>query len=153
MQASFVKCKCLKEFNEVNFYIHIKTCSEFLQHFHNFDLELIKLLDYYGEPDNLIINKVFLIFCLTIIHSKIKNGAISMPKSKTIDVDELLNKVINCTFCCQSNDIKYLNCAHPICTECYVKLAKNNFFHMKCPKCNTEISNNHKKQLLGDEVY
>ena len=56
-----------------------------------------------------------------------------------------------CQLCKTNPDILYLECAHPICNDCFEKEARNNFFEMKCKICNKEISYGIKKDVLRDK--
>ena len=65
------------------------------------------------------------------------------------------NEDDNSTLCqvCKTNpNILYLECVHPICYDCFEKEAKANLFDMKCKICNKPISEQLKKEVLGDKL-
>ncbi|OUM66207.1 hypothetical protein PIROE2DRAFT_6643 [Piromyces sp. E2] len=56
-----------------------------------------------------------------------------------------------CQKCKVNSEVYYLPCFHPICINCFIKLAEQNFFDMKCNTCQKEINDEIKKQLLGEQ--
>jgi E3 ubiquitin-protein ligase MYCBP2 len=56
-----------------------------------------------------------------------------------------------CQMCKSNPNILYLECVHPICHDCFEKMAKENLFEMKCKICNKDISEQLKKDVLQDK--
>ena len=64
------------------------------------------------------------------------------------------NKEENSNLCqkCKVNpEIIYLTCLHPICQKCFLQMAKENFFEMKCSICEQNIDEGIKKQVLREK--
>ena len=77
-----------------------------------------------------------------------KNFGTQTKENKEHNLDTKL-----CQICNESNynKIIYLECIHPICYNCFEKMAKEYFFEMKCKKCNKDISDNFKKDILKEK--
>ena len=61
-----------------------------------------------------------------------------------------------CIICSNQEDINYLECLHCICKKCFLKLSEEDLPNMTCPKCKKPknlISENDKKNILGQEKY
>ena len=54
---------------------------------------------------------------------------------------------------CNSPDVLYLECVHTICKSCFEKYAESDVINMKCLTCNSFISNEYKKMILGEDKY
>ena len=78
-------------------------------------------------------------------------------KPNKMDIDQFLgNKeetpIESCQFCHNPN-FNYLECFHPICTDCLYNLANSDFSCMKCKTCQQEISNDYKMQVMGKNKF
>ena len=49
------------------------------------------------------------------------------------------NNGAKCQRCKVNPDVGYLACVHPICTNCFIKYAEQEFYNMKCNICQKEI--------------
>ena len=58
-----------------------------------------------------------------------------------------------CQRCKVNPDVGYLACVHPICTNCFIKYAEQEFYNMKCNICQKEIDDQTKKMILGEEKF
>ena len=58
-----------------------------------------------------------------------------------------------CQRCKVNPDVGYLACVHPICANCFIKYAEQEFYNMKCNICNKEIDDQTKKMILGEQKF
>ena len=81
----------------------------------------------------------------SIYEKKFVNGP--STQSSSAEISDL-------TLCemCKSPDFNYLECFHPLCTNCFKKYAEKDFPNMKC-RCGAPISEEYKKQVLGNQLY
>ncbi len=73
---------------------------------------------------------------------------------KDFESQQVNNEDNNSSLCqkCKVNpDVFYLTCVHPICKNCFLKLAEENFYDMKCQICGKIIDDGIKKQALGEQ--
>jgi len=61
------------------------------------------------------------------------------------------NNLTLCQICKLNPDVVYLSCVHPICKNCFLKCAEQNFYEMKCKVCSKPIDEPFKKLILGEE--
>ena len=60
-------------------------------------------------------------------------------------IQEVDNNGEMCQRCKVNPDVGYLECVHPICTNCFIKYAEQEFYNMKCNICQKEINDQTKK--------
>ena len=58
-----------------------------------------------------------------------------------------------CQRCKVNPDVGYLACVHPICANCFIKYAEQEFYNMKCNICQKEIDDQTKKMILGEQKF
>ena len=152
LTSSFIQCKCNEVYDESNFLSHFPSCSTFKKTFGNFDKKFAEILHEYETPkENLLIIKILLNQYVKIIESKIIQLRVYIPEPKV----SVLRKEESINVCqlCYDPNFNYLDCCHPICTECIFKLADVNFSCMKCNNCQEEISSDFKMQVMGKEKF
>jgi len=59
----------------------------------------------------------------------------------------------SCQICKKNNKLFYLQCLHPIYSNCLTKIAERQFYELKCKKCGTEIDEKTKKRILGTKKF
>ena len=69
------------------------------------------------------------------------------------DEEVLKSSKQKCQICKRYTKLFFLQCLHPICSNCLTKIAEKQFYELKCKKCGTEIDEKTKKQILGTKKY
>ena len=64
----------------------------------------------------------------------------------------LETEVLGCQYCNEKNII-CLECGDPVCISCFKEIVSKDFSNIKCKKCAKVISENKKKEILGEIEY
>ena len=151
MDQKKIECACSQKFTEEEFKRHFNSCIPFRLQFKEFDSKFGKLLKLYSEPEEkLLIVKFLLKQYINIIDKKLRKYYLKLTQ------DALSSAQINGRICqrCKVNpDVGYLACLHPICTNCFIKYAEQEFYNMKCNICQKKIDDHTKKIILGEEKF
>ena len=149
-------CECKQNFNEEQFSKHFSSCKDFKLTFNDFDSKFSFLLKQFSEPkERLVIVRFLLKQYLNVIEQKISKLFSPEPMKKNLSFNRinLKDSIIFCQRCKVNPDIIYLPCLHQICINCFTLYAEQNFYDMKCNKCQQKIDEETKLTILGQEKY
>ena len=113
-----------------------KNDKEIAQNYNNIN----KILSNHNEVDN-----------LNQRNNQLKTNLENAFEQQPIENEN--NNLELCQICKKNPIIYYLECCHPICSDCFDKYAEKHFYDMKCNICNKRISEEEKKAILKYKYY